>query len=411
MLFKRLLAHARLIIRSAACAVAFVVVCAPASATTLRSMGTQPSPSIFGINTGTFDSSHANFVNDMPAARRLGARWVHFTGASIHFSRNGQPKYGTLDYEVTRARKLGLGVLVSLGGAPAACSLSPRPADPTTCPPTTPRALAVYQRFLRSELLRYRNVVQYWESWLEPNHRSFWPSGPNPDQYANLLRAEYQVFQSVNRALGTHLKLLFAGPSDFSIIPGSPGGSPILPFVHTALVDLRGARVFDGIALHPYRFPPATTGPSVADWDSVQGIPSAPGASGPYPAEGCNSPRWCQMTWPHELSAYEQEFANQGYGQMPLWLTEFGWPGSPRTSDNFHPSYSAQAQFLSEAYADILGLPYVRAAFWFNLRDYQPGLRNPDPEFFAHYGLLQYGFAAKPAGTVFKRLAQGNPGR
>jgi hypothetical protein len=73
-------------------------------------------------------------------------------------------------------------------------------------------------------LLRYRNVVDYWESWLEPNHKSFWPSGPNPQQYANLLRAEYQVFQSVNRQYGLHLKLLFGGPSDFSIIPGSPGG-------------------------------------------------------------------------------------------------------------------------------------------------------------------------------------------
>jgi hypothetical protein len=260
-------------------------------------------------------------------------------------------------------------------------------------------------------LVRYRNVVSYWESWMEPNHKSFWPSGPNPGQYASLLKAQYQVFQAVNRSYGTHLQLLFAGPADFSIIPGSPGGMPVLPFVHQALGSLRGARAFDGIALHGYRFPPASTGPPVRDWDSVQGIPAAASAGGPYPRQGCNSQKWCQMSWRDELTAYEQEFANNGYANMPLWLTEFGWPGNARASDNYHPSYAAQAGDLNAAFQDILALPFVRAAFWFNLRDYQPGLPNPDPEFFAHYGLLQYGFAPKPAATAFEQLSRGNPGR
>jgi hypothetical protein len=186
---------------------------------------------------------------------------------------------------------------------------------------------------------------------------------------------------------------------------------PVLPFVHQALVALHGARVFDAIALHAYRFPPATTGPPVRDWDSVKGIPSATGADGPFPQEGCDSSPWCQMTWSGELSAYEQEFADQGYGQMPLWLTEFGWPGNAHGTDAYHPSYSQQAADLSEAYGDLLSLPFVRAAFWFNLRDYQPGDPNPDPEFFAHYGLLQYHFTPKPAAAVFERLARANPGR
>ncbi len=117
------------------------------------------------------------------------------------------------------------------------------------------------------------------------------------------------------------------------------------------------------------------------------------------------------MTWPEELSAYEQEFANHGYGQVALWLSEFGWPGNPRRTDSYHPDFAQQAADLQQAYTDILRLSFVQATFWFNLRDYQPGLSNPDPEFFAHYGLLRNNFAAKPAAAAFKRLAAAHRGR
>lgn len=112
------------------------------------------------------------------------------------------------------------------------------------------------------------------------------------------------------------------------------------------------------------------------------------------------------MTWPQELSAYEQEFENHGYGQMPLWLTEFGWPGNAVAAGDYYPSFDVQASYLSQAYADLLRLPFVQAAFWFNLRDYQPTYDSPDPGFFAHYGLLQYGFSSKPAAIEFRELAQ-----
>ena len=92
-------------------------------------------------------------------------------------------------------------------------------------------------------------------------------------------------------------------------------------------------------------------------------------------------------------------------------MTRYCWAGNARAGDNYHPSFTAQADDLSQAYADILRLPFVHGAFWFNLRDYQPGLRNPDPEFFAHYGLLQYGFAPKPAGSAFQQIAASNRGR
>ena len=98
----------------------------------LPKLGTLPGPSLFGINTGTYDNSQAKFERDIPTARSLGARWDHFTSGSVHFYGNGQPNWSVLDYEVTHARENGLGVLISLGGAPGACSISSvRSKDPS----------------------------------------------------------------------------------------------------------------------------------------------------------------------------------------------------------------------------------------------------------------------------------------
>ena len=117
------------------------------------------------------------------------------------------------------------------------------------------------------------------------------------------------------------------------------------------------------------------------------------------------------MTWPQELSAYEQEFANSRYGEPPLWLTEFGWPGNAAPNGNYFPGEPAQASDVVQAYSDLLRMPFVKGALWFNLRDYQPGYSSPDPSFFYHYGLLEYNYAAKQAGNEFQALAAANPTR
>jgi hypothetical protein len=376
------------------------------SASVLPFMGTAPSPSIFGINTLGYDHNYAYFKRGVPTAKSMGAPWVHFTNASAHFT-NGQPNWATLDWQITQARKLGLGVLISLGGTPHACS-QPNVSNPWDCPPTTDAQRSAYSSFLRSELLRYRNVVQYYESWLQPNGRAF----ANPAQYALLLKTQYQVFQQVNSQYHTDLKLLFGGPISFSTVPGSGGGIAVLPFTNRVLNDLHGARAFDAIGLHAYRFPskndaPATLnwGPSAPEWDYVDGLsfPNGDGCSG--------GAVWCRMTWPQELQAYEQVFADHGYGQMPLWLTEFGWPGTANPSTALYPSFDTQARNLSEAYSDILRLPFIQAAFVFDLRDYEPGIASSDPAFFYHYGLLQYGYQTKPAANVYEQFLHANPGR
>jgi hypothetical protein len=365
-------------------------------------MGAQPAPSIFGLDTNIYDSSYANFKRDVPAARTLGANWVRFTiGAGT-----GRGDYAALDHLVEQAKRNGLGVLLSFGGIGSACSLKPRPRDVHACPPTSARDLRVYGAYVRRLVLHYRNVVQYYESWTEPNNKSSFAPGPSAGRYAAVLKTQYAALQSVNRDYGLHLQLLFGSPSDFSVIPGTHGFVAVLPFTNKVLRALHGQRAFDGIALHAYRFPPSPYGPAARAYDYVGGLRRAARARGPFPGDGCDSSPWCQMTWPEELSAYEQEFANHGYGSEPMWLTEFGWPGNAVADGGYFPSDVVQAADLTAAYADLLRLPFVAGAFWFNLRDYQPGISSPDPKFFYHYGLLNYDFSQKPAALAFEALAR-----
>jgi hypothetical protein len=333
-----------------------------------------PAPSLFGLNTGTYDPSYSRFVRDLPAARSLGARWVHFYGTNVKYTRAGRVTFAQLDHQVDGARRLGLGVMLTFGGVRGACSVRPRAADPSSCPPRTASELRTYAAFVRREVRRYRGRVRYWESWPEPNHQSFWPSGPDPAEYAALLRVQYRALKQ-------------ADPRAQLILSGMGGTD--LPFLDGVLRALRGARAFDLAGAHPYRFPPA-----------------APDVSQPIalPSGGSHA-----MTWKEELQATEDAYSARGYGRPRLWLTEFGWPGSRSGGGPYHLTYAQQAQSLKRAYALLQHDPelrFVQAAFWFNLRDYAPGFQNPDPEFFGHYGLLENGFARKPAASLFARLAR-----
>ena len=210
--------------------------------------------------------------------------------------------------------------------------------------------------------------------------------GPNPAQYAALLLTEYRVLHATEPAD----RLMFAGVADFGITDGSPSGIAVLPYTDAVLTDLQGRRAFDLVALHAYRFPPSL-GPADAGWTHY-----------------ASAPIWRRSTWTEQLQAYEALFSDHGYGRQQIWLTEFGWPGNTTAGGAYFPSLQAQAHDISEAYSELRSpaLSFVAAAFWFNERDYTAGTANPDPGFFAHYGLLFSDFSRKPAAAAFQAAAR-----
>ena len=92
-------------------------------------------------------------------------------------------------------------------------------------------------------------------------------------------------------------------------------------------------------------------------------------------------------------------------------MTEFGWPGNSVPNGPYYPSTAVQARYLKQAYAVLLKLHFVQGAVWFNVRNYQPGVKTGEPKWFYHYGLLEHDFQRKPAGAAFAALARAHPGR
>jgi hypothetical protein len=367
----------------------------------------QPRPSLFGVDTSSYDSHKGGFFRNLPAAQALGVRWIRWTLGP----KSAVGDYAAAGYLVNQARKRGMGIMLSFAGIPEACSERPVPHNVRDCPPTTPRDRRRYEAYVRRVLVHFRGEVTYYESWRNPNLKGSWAPRPSAAEYAALLRADYATFQSVNHRFHLDLKLLFGSPDNFGLLPQHHGSLAVLPYTHNVLADLHRVKAFNGIALHAYRFPPGKFGPFVHGYDRVDNVPIPPHARGPFPAEGCDRTPVCHMTWAGELRAYEQEFKDHGYGTPPLWLTEFGWPGNSIPDGNYYPSTAVQARDLKEAYAVLFHLHFVQAAFWFNVRNYQPGIKTGEPKWFYHYGLLEYNFTRKPAGAAYAALAKSHPGR
>ncbi len=120
----------------------------------------------------------------------------------------------------------------------------------------TTAELAEFMGFLAG---RYAGRVQAYEVWNEPNLHWAWPSGPDPGEYAQMLRA---VAPSI-RAADPAAKVIFGGLSrnDYEYVAG----------VYAAMPDI--GKYFDVMATHPYVYyglPPEAVWPA-RRWQGLQG--------------------------------------------------------------------------------------------------------------------------------------------
>jgi hypothetical protein len=300
--------------------------------------------------------SNADQDRTAAALKDVGSRWVRLNveWGSTETSNNTYDSWMLSHYDraVNVARAAGQKVLMLVSQSPSWASGS----SDKQAPPQNPADYADFVRFLAA---RWAGKIEAWEVWNEPNLSRFWPTGPSPAKYTELLRAAYPAIKSGD----ANAKVVFAGPStnDYDFIEGAYAA---------------GAKgYFDVMATHPY---------------------------------SCKSP---EAVW--QSNGRISQFAYLGYREIrklmlargddkPIWFTEMGWSTSTQECG---VSEVTQADYLKKAFALAAQDSYVQVAFWYNFRNNYWMHDADDVE--SRYGLLRSDFSHKPSYDAFKACASG----
>lgn len=149
-----------------------------------------------------------------------------------------------------------------------------------------PRTVADFAAYAGALAARYRGRIVAYEIWNEENSPIFWRPSPDPASYARLYLAASAAIHA-------------ADPGVPVLVGGLANGTQFLPRL-LSIPALAGQ--IDGIAVHPY---------------------------GANPLEVLARVR-----------GYRQELRSLGAGEIPLYVTEYGWATQPLGN----PTYATESQ-------------------------------------------------------------------
>lgn len=326
-------------------------------------------PQAYGVHLLTFANNrpeHLGRALELAGEARIGWVRFHLAAATIHAG-PGNFRFGETDWLVGKARAEGLQILANLAyttnwnttAPPEVTSIAQREHYP-------PRDYEEWGRYVFETVSRYREQVQYWEIWNEPDlgfsstpericNGGFWCG--SSAEFARLLAVAYR---EVKRA----------DPAAHVVLGGlSLGGSPGLHnenFLTEILSDplFPAGRNFDVMNYHSYG--------------------SADEAVG-------------------RIKYVRGELARAGLDK-PLWITEAGYSSDP--SKQTLPAYlggpEAQAAYLRDGLPFLLSLG-VERVFWFSMYDFPPGVGGT----FEFHGLTDFLLNRKPAWFGYRDLLAG----
>jgi len=302
-------------------------------ATALLALGSPATSS--AAETGiSVDGGAASSIAD---ANALGVTWVRrfLRWDQIEPSRSGSYNAGAiaeLDDFVARAhnanKKVALTVLGTPDWAGGGGDILTAPRDPSQ-----------YASFVGRLAARYKDRVQSWEIWNEPDETEFWHgTTPSPASYAPLLKASYTAIKNADPATQ-----VVAGPltgNNYDFVEGLYGQGAGGSF------DAVGVHTDTACGINP---------PSVFYYDD--------GHVGRFSFLGFR-----------EVHAV---MAAHGDGAKPITMSEMGWSTTTLRCDRGKSagikdagvSEATQAAFLSQAYHCLAGYPYMATGIWFSARD------------------------------------------
>ncbi len=202
--------------------------------------------SYWGIQAGTLEKDL------LVKASGIGVKWTRL-GASWP---SIEKKKGIYNWEKTdkafdAALSLGITPFVTLGGGNSLYTKESTYDDPklaeiygsTPGPPTeNAQAMDAWLHFVQATVERYRNKIQYWEIWNEPNHRNYWGAEPDASQYGILVNKTASLIKSLQ--------------SSAKIIAGSMAG--LSPEFIDGFLSANNAKLVDIITYHNYGDLPET---------------------------------------------------------------------------------------------------------------------------------------------------------
>lgn len=211
-----------------------------------------------------------------------------------------------------------------------------------------------YQTWCEETAKHYLGVINIFEMGNEPDGITFWPPYPDPVAYTELLKAGYTGTKKGN----PNAVVLYAGLAGSWTVPIDT----FLPESYKA-----GAKgYFDAIALHPYTHPSA---PSFALLDKAIKIMEA-----------------------------------NGDENMPIYITEVGWPTGSSTNS---VSETTQATYLKQLFELANGKNYknVKLLCWYDFKDDGLDLNNKEHNFgLIHNNKYSTPYLPKPSYTTYQQM-------
>jgi hypothetical protein len=214
--------------------------------------------------------------------------------------------------------------------------------------PTSPEALSAFARYAAFIVGHFKGRVHFYEMWNEWNLTAGNTRSGTPEEYVRFIRVVYPAVKAVD-------------PSAV-FLAGAIGGGSRLDWL-SAMLSAGAQGYFDGLSIHPYNF-------------------------GKSPGTG--------DAWAQDMVATEGVIHRYTAGRdLPLYVTEIGWPTYGGISREAAGAYLAQMFLLART------LKFLKGIWWYDFRDDGRDKKNQENDF----GLVGPDLTSKPAFTALKTVA------
>jgi hypothetical protein len=213
-------------------------------------------------------------------------------------------------------------------------------------------------RYVSYVVGRYRDKVQYWELWNEPDDEQYWTPQDGMVRYTQLLQKVYRKAKEID--------------PNCSILIG--GLSKSIPLSLKRIYENGGKGDFDILAIHPFVNPL-----NPADIQRVKGL---------Y--------RQCKR------------IMQQRGDDKKIWFTELGCPGLRRPNLSLgwwlgvSPNEKEQAEWIRKIYTELLPeMPDCEKIFWAFFRDCNHMWGNA----IDYFGLVRWDYTKKPSFYAYRKAS------